>query len=230
MRFRVDRVEGILSRRWYGRPTLEVARDLLGKVLIVRADPSRPLDDGRAGLTAGRIIETEAYHGSDPASHCSRGRTPRCSVMFGPPGVAYVYFVYGMHEMLNFVTERDGYPGAVLIRAVEPLLGQELMARRRAGLAPLYWTSGPGRLCQAMGIRLSHQGQELTGPCLFVADDGWRPRSVLVSPRVGIRAGVRRPWRFFVADNPYVSRVSENLNARPDRRRPAWRGCRPRSR
>jgi DNA-3-methyladenine glycosylase len=150
--------------------------------------------------------------------------------MFGPPGVAYVYFVYGMHEMLNFVTEPEGCPGAVLIRAVEPLLGEKLMARRRGGLAPRQWTSGPGRLCRAMGIRQSHQGQELTGPRLFVADDGWRPEAVLVSPRVGISVGVERPWRFFVAGNPYVSRVRENLNARPDRRRPAWPKFRRRSR
>lgn len=219
MRLYGHRVKAVLPPAWYGRPTVRVARDLLGKILIIRSDPSRPLQDPRCALTAGRIVETEAYHGDDPAAHCSRGRTPRCDIMFGPPGLAYVYFVYGMYEMLNFVTEREGYPGAVLIRAVEPLAGQDLMASRRGQSSPLSWTSGPGRLCRAMGVTLEHKGEPLTGPRLFVADDGWRPQSIGASARVGIRVGLDKPWRFFVGGNPYVSRSGGLKPASPTRRR-----------
>lgn len=214
MRLKGDRVPGVLPRAWYGRDTVTVARELLGKVLVVRSRPELPLEDPRSGTTAARIVETEAYHGDDPASHSSRGPTPRCRVMFEEPGAAYVYFVYGMHEMLNFVTERTGYPGAVLIRAVEPLHGEELMARRRGGLPRSQWTNGPGRLCRAMGVRLAHGGQALTGPALFVADDGFIPGPVMVSRRVGIRVGVERPWRFFLKDDPFVSRAPQNAGAR----------------
>lgn len=196
MKLRGEKVPGVLPRAFYERSTLTVARELLGKVLIVRSRPERPLEDPRAGVTAGRIVETEAYHGEDPASHCSRGSTPRCAIMFGPAGLAYVYFVYGMYEMLNFVTERPGYPGAVLIRAVEPLPGYE----------PAGKTNGPGRLCRAMGVKLAHKGQALSGPALYVVDDGFRLQAVGVSGRIGIRVGVSEPWRFFVDGNAFVSR------------------------
>lgn len=137
--------------------------------------------------------------------------------MFGPAGVAYVYLCYGLHQMLNLVTEREGYPGAVLIRAAEPLGGRELMRRRRAGLPEREWTNGPGRLCRALGIGARHLGAPLTGPELFVADDGWEPPGVRVSRRVGIRSGVERPWRFFVGGNPFVSAAPQNAAARPAR-------------
>ena len=116
----------LLPVDYYSSHTVEVARDLIGKI-IVTCQPSDPVST----LTAGRIIETEAYRAQDPASHCAKGKTPRCAIMFGPPGVAYVYFIYGMYEMLNFVTEPDGKPGAVLIRAIEPIFGIELMKMRR---------------------------------------------------------------------------------------------------
>lgn len=219
MRLYGHRVKAVLPPPWYGRPTVRVARELLGKILFVRSNPSWPLHEARCGLTARRIVETEAYHGDDPASHCSRGRTSRCAVMFGPAGRAYVYFVYGMYEMLNFVTEREGYPGAVLIRAVEPLAGHELMARRSGQTSPLSWTSGPGRLCRAMGITLGHKGESLEGPRLFVADDGWRPKSIGVSGRIGIKVGAEKRWRFFVVGNPYVSRPNVPGPASPIRRR-----------
>lgn len=214
MRLKGERVRGTLPRSWYGRGTVSVARDLLGKVLVVRSRPEFPLEDARSETTAARIVETEAYHGDDPASHSSRGPTPRCRVMFEEPGAAYVYFVYGMHYMLNFVTERAGYPGAVLIRAAEPLCGDELMARRRGDLPRPQWTNGPGRLCRAMGVRLEQGGQALTGPSLFVADDGFIPGPVMASRRVGIRVGVERPWRFFLQGSPFVSRAPENASAR----------------
>ncbi len=203
--------KGVLRPEFYSRHTLEVARDLLGKTLIVRSRPEGPLDSPNARLTIGRIVETEAYRADDPASHCSRGETPRSKIMFGPPGVAYVYFIYGNYEMLNFVTEPKGAPGAVLIRAVDPLAGLEWMRKRRPpGTSTHALTNGPGKLCQAMGSRMSHNGQSLRGPSLFVVDDGYRPAHVRVSPRVGIQQAKEAPWRFFIEENAFVSRVPQN--------------------
>jgi DNA-3-methyladenine glycosylase len=200
-----------LPRAFYARHTLEVARDLLGKVLIVS-----PEDGSGEGVCAGRIVETEAYRSDDPASHSSRGETPRAAIMFGEPGVAYVYFIYGAYEMLNFVTESKGQAGAVLVRALEPLLGEELMHRRR-GLKSVkreQLTSGPGKLCRALGIKMSHNGESLQGPALVVADDGFKVARISVSPRVGITVAKERPWRFFITGNPFVSRAPQNAEAR----------------
>lgn len=158
----------LLSRKWYERPTVTVARDLLGKVLAY-------------GGAKVRLTETEAYHGDDPASHCRNGPTDRCRVMFGPGGVAYVYFIYGLYEMLNLVTERNGYPGAVLLRGALPLAGLPAAAK----------LDGPGKLCRALGVKLSD-----TGRFLRVYDDGYVPRKVLRTPRIGISAGTEKPWRF----------------------------------
>jgi DNA-3-methyladenine glycosylase len=219
----LKKVPGIsFSSDFYERSTLEVAQDLLGKVLWVRSHPEFAFDDPRAGVTAGRIVETEAYFGEDPASHSARGETPRASIMFGQPGVAYVYFIYGMYEMLNFVTEPQGRPGAVLIRAVEPFLGHGLMAERRnCGRErdrPLRSNrdlcNGPGKLCRAMGIKMAHNGQSLAGPIFLVCDDGYRPQPVSVSGRVGIRKAVERPWRFFITGHPDVSKVPQNRESR----------------
>ncbi|OFZ83327.1 MAG: hypothetical protein A3K03_10505 [Bdellovibrionales bacterium RIFOXYD1_FULL_44_7] len=197
---------GTLSRDFYERRTTLVAPDLLGKVLVVRTS--------KAKLIAARIVETEAYHGEDPASHSCRGKTERCSIMFGPPGVAYVYFIYGMYQMLNFVTEPAGYPGAVLIRAVEPVFGEKLMIRRRKSsnlkVSRTDLTNGPGRLSQAMGIKMGHKGEELWGPSLFVVDDGYSPAAICVSPRVGISVATDRLWRYFITDNPFVSKAPQN--------------------
>jgi DNA-3-methyladenine glycosylase len=197
----------LLPVSFYRRGTLDVARDLLGKILVVQK--------AGEGLTAARIVETEAYQGDDPASHSARGETPRSSVMFGEPGVAYVYFIYGMYEMLNFVTLPVGMPGAVLIRAAEPLAGEELMVRRRSkgkkqGISRLELTRGPGKLCQALGIELTHNRQSLQGPVLRVLDDGFVPQEIFVSPRVGIRVGIERYWRFYIPKNPFVSRAPQN--------------------
>lgn len=196
----------LLPASFYERDTLEVARDLLGKILVVE------------GIAA-RIVETEAYSGSDPASHSSRGPTPRCAVMFGPPGVSYVYFIYGMYEMLNFVTEKEGKAGAVLIRAAEPVWGsEEQMRKRRRGPKVRHareLAAGPGKLCRALGVRMSHNDRSLQGPELQVFDDGFRPEAVLVSPRVGIREGTEKFWRFFIAGNPSVSHAPQNKQARP---------------
>jgi DNA-3-methyladenine glycosylase len=181
---------------------LAVARDVIGKILV---------HETPEGRVAGRIVESEAYRGpEDRAAHSYGGRrTARTEVMFGPPGYAYVFFVYGMHYQMNLVTTEDGAPHAVLLRAVEPLLGLELMAARR-GLAATdrNLSNGPGKLCQAFGIDRGHYGLDLCGPRLFLSE-GPRGR-VLRSPRVGVDyAGewAERPWRFYERENPWVSRV-----------------------
>lgn len=210
-----------LSPHFYSRDTLRVAQDLLGKILVV-CDPKKSLKEQTSELTMARIVETEAYHGqdgTDPAAHSARGPTERNKIMFGDPGFAYVYFIYGMYEMLNFVTEPRDYPGAVLIRAAEPVWGQEVMKRRRKTPQAEKWTRGPGRLTRTMGIQMSHNGESLQGPALYVCEDGVLPRQILCSPRVGIAQGGEHYWRFFVKDSGFVSSARENKLAQPVRRR-----------
>ena len=192
-----------LPRSFYSRSTLDVANDLLGKVLIRRL--------GRRKL-AGRIVETEAYVGPhDLACHASKGHTPRTAVMFGPPGFAYVYMIYGFYFCLNVVTEPEGYPAAVLIRAVEPLEGVDLMKKLRSH--PVRHTniaSGPGKLCMAMSIDKQLNGADLLGTTIWIEDRNIDRGSILTSPRVGVDyAGEYKdkPWRFFVDGSPHVSRV-----------------------
>jgi DNA-3-methyladenine glycosylase len=205
-----------LEADWYARSTLDVAHELLGKILFVKT---------KQGLTAGRIVETEAYRSDDPASHSSRGKTPRASIMFGDPGVAYVYFIYGMYEMLNFVTEPHGDAGAVLIRGVEPVLGEELMKKRRKTARTAHdLTGGPGKLCRAMGIEMKHNGASLLGPEIWVAApdqsaSDLRTEKVRVSPRIGISEGQDRLWRFYLAENKFVSRSPMNQRSKPFRSR-----------
>jgi DNA-3-methyladenine glycosylase len=200
----------VLPPSFYDRHTVEVAKDLLGKILWVK---------DRSGISAGRIVETEAYRSDDPASHSARGETPRAAIMFGEPGVAYVYFIYGNYEMLNFVTEPEGRAGAVLVRALEPVAGLEHMARRRnlelTERGRLELARGPGKLCRALGVRMDHNGSRLRGPELFVTDDGFVPEGISVSPRVGIRLGTETLWRFFVTGSPFVSKSPQNAVARP---------------
>ena len=177
---------------FFARPTLEVARDLIGCVVTTGHG---------ATLTAGRIVETEAYLGEDdPASHAARGPTPRASIMFGPPGVAYVYLIYGLHHCLNFVTERDGTAGAVLIRALVPVAGREVMAgRREAGgrpPRPSALCDGPGRLCRALGIDRTWNGESAQGPRLRVLARREAQPGIVVTPRIGVRRAADRPWRF----------------------------------
>jgi DNA-3-methyladenine glycosylase len=164
-----------------------VARDLLGKLVIREVDGRR---------LWGRLVEVEAYCGpEDLAAHSARGLTPRTRVMFGPPGHAYVYFVYGMHHCLNFVTRPEGEPQAILVRALEP--GPELGR-----------CAGPGLVCRALQIDRSLNGARLEPPALYVADDGFRPARIFATPRIGVDyAGEwsRRPWRFCL-DSPHLSR------------------------
>jgi DNA-3-methyladenine glycosylase len=196
----------ILDQSFYARPTLDVARELLGKVLVHRTP---------AGTTAGRIVEVEAYIGEDdPACHAAPGRTARNAPLYGPPGVAYVYLNYGLHYLVNAVTEADGWPAAVLIRALEPVEGLELMRRRRArakwrrGKPPPAdhdLCRGPGNLTAALGITLKQNLLPLTRPPLTIEDRGDRVEEVAWSPRVGIRVGTERLWRCTVPGSSAVS-------------------------
>jgi DNA-3-methyladenine glycosylase len=187
-----------------------VAGRLLGKLLVRTANRARKQDE-----LAGRIVEVEAYFGdADPAAHAFAGKTARNAVLYGPPGHAYVYFIYGMYYCLNVSCETDGRAGSLLIRALEPVTGLDLMAKRRglsAALTPRLLrelTSGPGRLCQAFGItRERDNGADLasTQSSLQIQDDGFATGEVLVTPRIGIRKAAERMARFVLAGNPYVS-------------------------
>jgi DNA-3-methyladenine glycosylase len=188
-----------LPHAFYERASVEVARDLLGKTLWRRTE---------AGLTAGIIVETEAYDGAnDPASHAWRGRTQRNAVMFGPPGRAYVYFTYGMHYCLNAVTGPVGQASAVLLRAIQPVVGSELMRERRATTIPdRDLARGPGRLCQALGITTADDGTDLTGDALWISETVDAPDLLIATtPRIGITRAAELPWRFVVCDNQYIS-------------------------
>ncbi len=190
---------GPLPREFYARPALRVARALLGRVLV---------HDGPEGRCSGRIVEVEAYRGSsDPASHAFRGVTPRNRVMHGEPGHAYVYFTYGMHHCLNVVCEPVGHASAVLIRAFEPLVGLESMRRRRGVEESVRLGRGPGCVAQALGLDRRHNGLDLTsGPLFIAAGDPDRAGHRIVSgPRIGIRVGLEREWRFWLAGHPCVS-------------------------
>ena len=192
-----------LSREFYSRPALEVASDLLGKVLVRRL--------GRKNLS-GKIVETEAYVGPhDLACHASKGRTPRTSVMFGPPGFAYVYMIYGFYFCLNVVTEPPGHPAAVLIRAVEPLENVALMRKlRKNPERETNITSGPGKLCMAMSIDKQLNSADFLGSVLWIEDRLLDCGPVRTSPRVGVDYAGEfkdKPWRFFEDGNPHVSRV-----------------------
>lgn len=184
----------VLPRDFYAPPAVIVAQALLGKILV-------------KGAAAGRIVETEAYLGEhDPAAHAASGLTPRTRVLYGPPGHAYVYLIYGMYECLNVVAEPEGAPGCVLIRALEPLAGIALMQRRRGVRKLSDLASGPGKLTIAMGISRRDNGADLTRGRLTIRQDGWRPFEIGCSRRIGIRKAADQPLRFFVRGNPFVSR------------------------
>lgn len=176
--------------------TLEVAPALLGSYLL------RELD---GEWLVGRIVETEAYLPNDPACHAFKGQTARNRPMFGPPGRAYVYRIYGLHFCFNVVTEPEGVGAAVLVRAVEPLAGLSVMAARR-GRKDL--TNGPGKLCQAMGIDLALNCHDLTrpGPLMLLKPESPPDAPIATSPRIGITQGAELPWRYFFAGHPCVSK------------------------
>lgn len=191
----------VLPHSFYGRPTLKVAEDLLGKVLVHRT---------RDGVTSGVIVETEAYIGEDdPACHASFGRTARSEPLFGPPGFAYVYLNYGVHYLMNAVTEADGYPGAVLIRALQPLDGVELMRKRRApdarDIDDHALCRGPGNLTKALGITIKDNRLDLATSKLAIEDRGISVGRIATGPRIGIRVAIERPWRYWVEGHRSVS-------------------------
>jgi DNA-3-methyladenine glycosylase len=186
----------ILPRSFYNRGTVQIARELLGKILV-------------HGRTAGMIVETEAYLGGDDlAAHTARGITNRTRVLFGPPGHAYVYFIYGMHECLNLVAEPDGKPGGVLIRAAEPLAGINVMKRRRPSARSVEkLASGPGNLTKVFGITRAQNGADVTRGSLVLRQWKKEPAfDIKVTPRIGIRHCADWPLRFIIANHPAVSK------------------------
>lgn len=186
----------ILRRGFYNRPATDVARDLLGRVIV-------------HGETAGRIVETEAYLGvNDLAAHSARGLTPRTRVIFGPPGHAYVYFIYGMHECLNLVAEPEGQAGCVLIRALEPVAGLDIMRARRGRDNVRDLCSGPGKLTQAMNITRTLNGVDVTKGPLTVREGTGENFEIQTTPRIGITHCADWPLRFLIAGNRFVSRNS----------------------
>jgi DNA-3-methyladenine glycosylase len=194
-----------LPRAFYARPTLEVSRDLIGKVLV---------HDAPAGLTSGVIVEVEAYIGeADPACHAAPGPTLRNAPLYGQPGFAYVYLNYGIHNLVNAVTEEEGSPAAVLIRALEPLEGESLMRRRRsrgngrssADFEIAELCRGPGNLTRALGITLRHNRMDLTSSALRIEDRGFPARDVVWSRRIGINVGTDVEWRCAARGSESVS-------------------------
>ncbi len=201
-----------LPAAFYDRDTELVARDLLGKVLRC-VTPE--------GVASGRIVETEAYVGEhDAACHAAAGRTARTEVLYGKPGRAYVYFIYGMHWCVNAVTRAQGLPSAVLIRAIEPIEGVELMrSRRRGARATRDLTNGPGKLCAALGITGAQNGVSLRDSALTIrAGAPVRDRDVAITPRIGIAKAADWPLRFIVRESEFVSKAVRRPATRHHRR------------
>ena len=198
-----------MNRHFFDRSVHEVARELIGWELGV-------------GETAGTVVETEAYEAADPACHAYIGKTARNEVLFGPPGHAYVYLSYGIHSLLNFVTEREGRASAVLIRALEPTRGVELMRERRGREELSELCSGPGKLTEALGVGLELNGADLLGPHFMLSppDGAWGEVAVVTGPRIGITKAAELPWRYCVRGSRFVSRpwpdlMGERATARP---------------
>jgi len=184
-----------VNRGFFNRSVHEVARDLIGCELAV-------------GDAAGVIVETEAYDATDPACHAYIGRTARNEVLFGPPGHAYVYLSYGIHSLLNAVAEPEGIAAAVLIRALEPTEGIDLMRERRGRLKLDQLCSGPGKLTEALGVGLSLNGADLGGPPFEISPraESWGATEIVTDTRIGITKAAELPWRYCAKDSRYVSR------------------------
>lgn len=192
----------ILPVAFYLRPTLQIVEELIGKVLIRKSSD---------GLASGIIVEAEAYRGQDdPASFASRGRTKRSEMLYGPPARAFVYLTYGMHHLFNVITEQEGFPAAVLIRALEPLEGLALMQQRRRTDDVLNLCSGPAKLCQALDIDLALNGVSVSSPRSSLilterANENEKEKDLIWRPRVGIREGRDRLWRVYRKGSPFIS-------------------------
>lgn len=186
-----------LDQAFFDRPTLEVAPDLLGKFLVYRSPD---------GLMSAKIVEVEAYLGdNDPACHAARGLTKRNKIMFGPPGFAYIYFIYGMYHCLNFVTERQGCPAAVLVRAAEPINGEDTMMANSPGKQRHRLLDGPGKLCRSFGLTFEQNGLDLTGGLLHIEDRHSIVSKIERSSRVGIKEGTELLYRFYDTDSDCLS-------------------------
>lgn len=195
-----------LSRNFYKRDVLSVARDLLGKYLVKKI---------YGNILSGKIVEVEAYDGRfDQAAHTFRGKTPRNAIMFNEGGYFYVYFTYGNHFCCNVVTGLEGEGTAVLIRAIEPVQGIKLMTKNRYGREQLKndkekynLTSGPGKLCRALGIDGKEYGLDLTGEKVYIVNGKKiSDENVMITGRIGVKKSAELPWRFYIKDNPFVSR------------------------
>jgi DNA-3-methyladenine glycosylase len=187
-----------LTRSFYNRPTLEVAPDLLGKYIVYQSP---------VGKLSAKIVELEAYIGQDdPACHAARGRTRRNAVMFGPPGFAYIYFVYGMYYCLNFVTEPEGFPAAVLLRAAEPEAGKDIMSQLSPGNSGCDLLNGPGKFCRSFGLTREQNGLDLTGNRMYLEDRLVAVARIGQSTRIGVKNGADRQWRFYDRDSKAVSK------------------------
>lgn len=192
----------VLQVSFYSRSTIEVLEDLIGMVLVRKSEE---------GLTSGMIVEAEAYRGEDdPASFASRGRTKRSEMLYRPPGRAFIYITYGMHYLFNVITEREDFPAAVLIRALEPLEGISIMKKRRKTENLLNLCSGPAKLCQAFDIDLALNGVSISSSrsSLFIKERGKKEkekRDLVWRPRIGIREGKERLWRVYLKESPFVS-------------------------
>jgi DNA-3-methyladenine glycosylase len=191
-----------VNRDFYDRPVLDVASDLVGCLL-------------RHGETAGVIVETEAYHESEAACHAYVGLTERTSTLFGPPGVAYVYRSYGIHALLNAVCDAEGVGAAVLIRALEPISGVELMRARRGVQAERMLCSGPGKLTQALDVELHHNRSDLIAGPIVISErpPGWRDVEIATDRRIGITRAAELPWRFCAAGSRFLSRPVSSADA-----------------
>ncbi len=187
----------ILPQNFYNHPAEIVAKELLGKILAV---------DTLQGLVTGKIVETEAYHQNDPASHSYGGKiTDRNKPMFGPPGYSYVYFIYGMYHCFNVVTDRNGYGSAVLIRALEPLSGIEIMQKNRRQEKLKNLTTGPGKLAQAFGIDKKFNNLPLNSKKFCIYENNSRPHEIIKTTRIGLAKGADEHLRFYIKDNHFVS-------------------------
>jgi len=188
-----------LKRDFFDRNTVVVAKELLGKILVRKVNGKK---------VSGMIVETEAYRGDkDAGSHAYKKITPRNKIMFGPPGYSYVYFCYGNHYLLNIVTEGKGSPGAVLIRALEPLSNLKEMIKRRKIVDKYKLTNGPGKLTQAFAIRKNENGMDIIKSReLFIVDsNNVRKFKIISTSRVGIKQGTEKKWRFYIKGNKYIS-------------------------
>lgn len=186
-----------LPRSFYSRPTLEVLEKIIGKIIIYNSP---------VGKLSARIAEAEAYIGQDdPACHAAVGKAVRNGIMFGPPGYSYIYLIYGMYHCLNFVTEAENSPSAILLRGAEPLSGIEIMKQNSPGKKEIELLNGPGKFCRSFGLTKGQNGLDLTGDELYLGDDGYISSRLVKTSRIGIQKAKELPWRYYEAGSVFIS-------------------------